>query len=316
MPVTSRTDVVRPGDGFAHWHAVTCRRYSLTECNAVPDRRFSARISLGAFGPLTISKISSTIGGGDPLRVVRGAGDIRRDGRDDFMIWLPLEGETAFAQDGRALRMHCGDLLLHDQAQPFDLQFGRHADAMMITVPRPLLLARLPEAAAMVARPLSAASRCGALAADLMRDLLRQSEAAEVELARRGGIAALDIVAATFEAELAGTAGPAHGDARLRQAKRYMMARLDDPALDVETIARAQHMSPRTLTRLFARAGETPIRWLWRQRLAASYRMLAEGGARNITEVALAHGFSDPSHFSRAFRQAFGRTPQSVRAVR
>ncbi|MFC3226200.1 helix-turn-helix domain-containing protein [Marinibaculum pumilum] len=313
--MTSRTDVVRPGDGFAHWHAATCRSYSVTECNAVPDRAFNARISLGAFGPLTISHISSTVAGGDPLRVVRTAGDIRKDGRDDFMFWLPMAGETAFRQDGRALRMRCGDTLLHDQAQPFVLQFGRHADAMMITVPRPLLLARLPEAPALVARPVAAASRCGALAADIMRDLLRLSEAAEDGLARRVGISALDILAATFEAELAGEAGAAQGDARLRQVQRFMLARLDDPALDLATIAAAQNMSPRSLTRLFARVGETPIRWLWRQRLATSYRMLAEGQARNVTEVALAHGFGDPSHFSRAFRRAYGRTPQSVRPV-
>ena len=105
MPVTSRTDVVEPGDGFAHWHAITCRSYSLTECSTVPDRQFRARISLGAFGPLTISDISSTVSRDEPIRVVRSASDIRRDGRDDFLIWLPLAGQTAFEQAGRRVRM-------------------------------------------------------------------------------------------------------------------------------------------------------------------------------------------------------------------
>jgi AraC-like DNA-binding protein len=37
-----------------------------------------------------------------------------------------------------------------------------------------------------------------------------------------------------------------------------------------------------------------------------------EGSARNVTEAALDHGFSDVSHFCQAFRKAFGCTPSSL----
>jgi len=46
--------------------------------------------------------------------------------------------------------------------------------------------------------------------------------------------------------------------------------------------------------------------------LQACHRILAEGKARNITQVALDHGFSDMSHFSLAFRKTFGYTPSSL----
>lgn len=55
------------------------------------------------------------------------------------------------------------------------------------------------------------------------------------------------------------------------------------------------------------------MRWLWQQRLAASYQALAEGRGRRVTDVAMAFGFSSPSHFSRAFREAFGCSPQALR---
>jgi len=36
----------------------------------------------------------------------------------------------------------------------------------------------------------------------------------------------------------------------------------------------------------------TPIRWLWRQRLSASYKALAEGHIKHVTDAALSFGFT------------------------
>jgi AraC-like DNA-binding protein len=71
-------------------------------------------------------------------------------------------------------------------------------------------------------------------------------------------------------------------------------------------------MAPRTLNRLFAGEGATPIRWLWQQRLAASFTALVEGRVGQVTDAALSFGFSDLSHFSRAFKAQFGHSPQFV----
>ena len=69
------------------------------------------------------------------------------------------------------------------------------------------------------------------------------------------------------------------------------------------------------LNRLFAREGSTPIRWLWQQRLAGAYQALAERRFGGVTDVAPSFGFSDVSHFSRAFKEAFGTAPASMRGV-
>ncbi|WLA44166.1 AraC family transcriptional regulator [Bradyrhizobium elkanii] len=54
------------------------------------------------------------------------------------------------------------------------------------------------------------------------------------------------------------------------------------------------------------------MRWLWQQRLAGAYQALAERRFSHVTDVALSFGFSDVSHFSRAFKAAFGRSPHQV----
>ncbi|MNV99180.1 Transcriptional activator NphR [compost metagenome] len=85
-----------------------------------------------------------------------------------------------------------------------------------------------------------------------------------------------------------------------------------DPDLDVIQIATAHHVAPRTLNRLFAADGTTAIRWLWQQRLDASYKALVGGNVRQVTEAALSFGFSDFSHFSRSFKKAFGVLPHTL----
>jgi AraC family transcriptional activator of tynA and feaB len=66
----------------------------------------------------------------------------------------------------------------------------------------------------------------------------------------------------------------------LKRIKRQILDQLGDSSLDVESIARTQGISPRTLNCMFAAEGTTVMRWLWRQRLSASYRALTDGSVR------------------------------------
>ncbi len=303
---------VRPGDKFDHWHQVTCRDFSRTECRRMPRRQFSARVAIRRFATLNINHICSSTDGHDAIEVVRNPADIRQDPRDYFMLWLADGHGTTFRQAGRDVRMQAGDLVLHDQTQPFCLHFSGESRAFTVTIPRPLLLARLPEAATLTAQRISGNSQPGGFAGMIVRELARFGDGADQRTVERLGASALDIVAATFAGHLLVAAGPGHAGERLGRAKRYILANLHDGSLDLETIAAAGNMSPRTLNRLFVAEGTTPVRWMWRQRLIAAHRMLAERRSVQITEAALAHGFSDVSHFSKAFRAEFGHAPRQL----
>jgi transcriptional regulator GlxA family with amidase domain len=64
--------------------------------------------------------------------------------------------------------------------------------------------------------------------------------------------------------------------------------------------------------RLFASEGTTPMHWLWERRLREAHRLLSNQVVSRVKDAALAAGFSDMSHFSRAFRAAFGQSPLEV----
>lgn len=305
----SDVTAVRPSDGFDHWHQVTCRDFSRTECRRAPQA-FRARVAIRRFGPLAVNDIWSTTSQDERIHVTRSPQDIRKDPRDYFMLWLSLGGETILSQCGREAPLHPGDMVLHDQSQPFALEFGPRARAMMVSIPRPLLTARLADAATLAARAIPRTSKLGALCGTLMRQMTDIDQVSDRVVGRLSQ-SALDMFVATLEGEL--IVEPPHGDPRLERAKTFIRAHLHDPDLDLETIAKAQNMAPRTLNRLFAAEATTPIRWLWQQRLALSYRALSEGQVRQVTDAALDYGFSDLSHFSRVFKAAFGKTPHEVK---
>ncbi|MFC3572373.1 helix-turn-helix transcriptional regulator [Streptomyces yaanensis] len=77
-------------------------------------------------------------------------------------------------------------------------------------------------------------------------------------------------------------------------------------------IADAHNMSVRYLHKLFEQEEITVSRWILRQRLERCRRDLlrATGTAPTVARVARRWGFVSPSHFSRAFRAAYGMSPR------
>ncbi len=310
MHVDKQAVVVAPTDSFDRWHQVTCRDFSLTECRRIPKDFFRAQVTIREFGFLKVNKIWSRTSPDQRICVERSVSDTRRDPRDYFMLWLALKGEIVFSQRGRVARMKPGDLTLHDQAQPFSLEFSADSHSMMISIPRPLLISRLPQAAELTAQTITHRSKLGSLAGSMVQQLMDLDENRD-EIVDRLGASTIDVLATTLTAELTSSEG-INEDKRLRGVKRYLLANLEANDLTIDVIASAQNMSPRTLNRLFAADGTTPMRWLWDQRLLASHRALTQGETRQVTDAAFRFGFSDVSHFSRAFKAKFGRSPHTL----
>jgi AraC-like DNA-binding protein len=307
--MSSAQNIVGASQCFEQWHHATCHNYSVTDYRRTTPAPFLGHIEARSFGALTVSELAS-FASESRIEVIRGSSEIRRDPRDHFMLLLAYRGEVGFAQAGRTTRLSRGDMVIYDQARPFSMEFGADTREAVVTIPRALLASRLPEVERFTARRITSASKLGALTATVVRQLVDFEDALDDDVANRLGGSALDILATTLKAEFSGEAeaeGKHH--AQLAKVKRYVAANLHDAEMTIDRIAKAQNLAPRTLHRLFSVEGTTPIRWLWQQRLLASYKALAEGHIKHVTDAAFTFGFTDLSHFSRAFKKTFGHAP-------
>lgn len=95
-------------------------------------------------------------------------------------------------------------------------------------------------------------------------------------------------------------------------AKSFMATRFNEP-LTVEEIAQAVYSSAFHLCRIFRQyTGNTLHYYLNQVRLKASLEYVAEPDI-SLTDIGIALGYASHSHFTKAFRQAFGSPPSTLR---
>jgi AraC-like DNA-binding protein len=84
--------------------------------------------------------------------------------------------------------------------------------------------------------------------------------------------------------------------------------------LSLEEFARLCHRSLSSFKRDFQKHfNEPPGRWLIQKRLDYAAALLLSAEDKNITDVVFDCGFEDVSHFSKAFKKRFGKSPSAYR---
>ena len=101
------------------------------------------------------------------------------------------------------------------------------------------------------------------------------------------------------------------------RAEEYM-SRNVHKQITMEELVALTGVSSRSLQDGFRRfRNTTPMKWLRDRRLdEARHQLLYEQDALSIQEVALKWGFTNHPHFSRAYRERFGESPQRTRSSR
>lgn len=87
-----------------------------------------------------------------------------------------------------------------------------------------------------------------------------------------------------------------------------MLLRVMDRKSDIEGLSRLLGLSTRALQRGLAELGESYRKMLTRVRLQRAHDLL-ERSRDNLTAIAFELGYSDPAHFTRAYKKHFGYPP-------
>lgn len=306
------TDEIPERDRLAFLHDfvgrhVAGRRYTLTD----PD---DFRIEMAMFDLPRRALVATA--SYPPLTGVR-AGTILADGREDYLLTILSEAHEISIAGGATIKVPAGDMMIINDAVATVIQLPRNVlravslsrSELIRVAPRIDLDAfyHIPKSA--VGLPLMAGY------ADLLRENPPQGDRASQTAASH----LHDLVGLILDDFVKG--GAARNErgiraARLELVMKDVLARLQDPGLGIEAVARSQGITPRYIQRLFETEGLTFSEFLRDSRLDLALRMLREAApeGRTIAAIAFDAGFSDLSSFNRSFRRRFGVTPSEIRA--
>ncbi|MFG3016822.1 helix-turn-helix domain-containing protein [Streptomyces cinerochromogenes] len=248
---------------------------------------------------------------------------IRQSDPELYRLSLPLRGTMGLASHDHEAAYERYDLVLHDTSRPHLMRAitGHGEDTVLGTglfIPRKLL--PLPENAvdSLMMRRLSGREGIGALLAQFLTHVSRDSGSYRPEDGPRLGSVAVDLLSALFAHAIdAGDSLPpeSHQQTLVARIHAFIQAHLSDPQLTPRTIAAAHHISVSYLHRLFQHGEETVAASIRRQRLQRACRDLADPAQRTVPIHAIAArwGFPRAADFTRAFRSAYGLPPTDYR---
>lgn len=299
------TLAVSPARRFDYWREVVCRHCLSADSKPLSQSDFEGALQVNGIGPLDITTLSS------PLHHwVRSEQHLRSDPAEDIWLGFTLDGHGEIEQRTRKASLSAGNLFLYDATQPFRFSLGG-TENHLIRIPRPLLAQRLPRIGDFTALVLDEA-RPGVIP---LRQMIEQATTSAALLqgegvSRRYSNTIIELLVLSLELQDLKTT---HQELDLYgRVMNYIQRHLTEPELSLESIAVAHHVSTRTVTRAFARYQKSPVAEIWKERLNASRTAIECGQVRNVSQAALEFGFSDFSHFSHAFRKAFGVAPHTL----
>lgn len=269
------------------------------------SRDFNGSFRTAMHGDVFLSRLSAS------GHVARGA---LRGAREQSLVFVHItRGSAQVIQDNRMAEVGVGDFFLYDPGRPYTLEFCGEYENIGVVLP----LRRLSGYSRHVTRLTATRIDGRSVIADMTGAVLDRFErgAAEAPVSYGGRLvrSAVDAIDALCWHEVAerGMVAAAR-PALLQEAFDYIEANLDAPEhLSPETLARAMHLSLRSVYGLFEDADLSVSATIRRRRLERCRQELADPAFAKDTVAAIGArwGFASPTNFSRAFGQAFGCTP-------
>ncbi len=244
---------------------------------------------------------------------------IKRKAPEYLKVNLQLRGRSMISQDGKQATLSPGDFVIYDTTRPF--RFASEDAFHMYGVVIPMELLRLPDSrlTELTARRFSGRLGMGALVSQFLGQLGNQLAAGRHTDNIHLADAILDLLKASLTEQSFGhnAVGSNSGRNELRTRIRvFIESRLDDPQLNIATIAAAHHISVRHLQKLFEEVDQTVTGWIRVRRIEHCRKDLSNVELADVAvgDICRRWGFVDAAHFSKAFKAVHGLAPRDYRA--
>jgi AraC-like DNA-binding protein len=226
-------------------------------------------------------------------------------------IILQLSGNSSIKGAGNDLFLESNDIAFVANTE-LEKTISPNAEMVLLNIPMPLVLSRQPNIQALVG-------------------IGYKNHRPEIELVKNAICGAYNILPRISRSqhnnlllsiiELLGIPEPERLDRpksekRFDSSMKYVESYLGDQDFNADKLADLVHISRRRLDEIFVeKIGKSIANYIWDRRLERAANILdGQDGVRwSITDIAMANGFSDISHFSRAFKKRYGKSPVAFR---
>lgn len=232
-----------------------------------------------------------------------------------FSLLMQLDGSLIAGQTKRECELKAGDLCLIDGFHSFELAGEQDTEIIVLQMPRKAVLSRHPH---LEHRTASRFESHGPGTTLLRNMMLNMAQAAPFLAEDQRGSALTGILQLLGLPEMPRPAELAEVNWRARAALAYIETRFADTTLTAGHVAAAQVISRRRLDQIFREAvGMSLTAQIWQRRLvqAAQYLADPQHARQTVAQIGYATGFEAPSHFTRAFKRHYGRTPSEWREM-
>ncbi|MFG1652205.1 helix-turn-helix domain-containing protein [Micromonospora sp. NPDC049275] len=316
---TIDTTVLPPGERFGMWLDLIARTSVPVRIHSGHSDDFAARADFIGLGPIELVQYEYP-----SLDVTRTRKLVRQSDRELYILALTTGGIGASSQDGRRSEILTGEFTFYDASRPHDVRHHAteperdQATSIITMIPHAALPLPPQRVAALYGGRMSGSEGIGALLAQFLLRVTGHPEQYHAADAGRLGAVGLDLATTMLGRQLAAEdAVPTEVRRRalLTQVQAYVHRHLGDATLGPQVVADAHHISLRTLHRLFEAENSTVASYIRDLRLARCRRDLTDPTLRTqpVRVIAARWGFGDKAHFSRAFRAAYGMSPQACR---
>lgn len=313
-----RTQDLPVGERFASWYDMTAGALIPNMIRSDHEADFRANARVLELGEVRVSSLTYP-----SLETRRPASMVRGSDPESLQLMVTLRGSHRILQGGRDSTSGPGEVLLYDTSRPWHgwaMAGPDTVEGLMVQFPRALLPLPADKVRQLIGARLPGKEGLGALLSGYLTQLTAGATAYTAADGARLTTITLDLLTAFLAGHLEMSARlPPHTlrNAQLLEIRAFIQRHLGNPDLSPTVIAAAHNLSVRSLHRLFRDQGITVAGWIRGRRLERCRRDLADPllHLRPVRAIAARWGFTDPAHFSRAFRTAYGHSPQEYRRL-
>jgi AraC family transcriptional regulator, positive regulator of tynA and feaB len=301
------TERIHPRDRTAYWVDQVSHGCQM-DCE--PQR------GIALFGQATIADLAGVlqVGSGRSTAQVlrRSSRQIARGAIEFFHVAIQASGRCLVIQDGHEIVLSPGDFTLLDRSRPYQYTYNGEFSQIMLMMRQDLLLPRIGSAPLFTATRIDGTSDIGGPLSPMLLQLPALLHSIPDAARERVAQNILDLIATALLSR--GERARVSSEMTLVRVKFWVETHLG-ANLSAERIAAECKVTARHLNRLFAREGTSLMQYVLERRLARCRHDLTDIAMRHrsIGEIAIAAGFKDLSHFSRAYRARYGQTAREDR---